>query len=315
MVRRREQKEEGLMRAIGVDVGGHKVAAALVEDGRIVRRTEESTAPPLTPDVVAPQIGRMAALLGSRDGIPVGVGFPAAFDAGRDHVCVVPNLSGWVGAPIRRILSEAVGAPVEVENDANCYALGEGWSGAAMGLSDYVVLTLGSGIGGGVILGGRLLRGSHGMAGEPGHIAVGRDEPCGCGRFGHVEAIAGANAIEREAALCGFAPDARALWRDRDNPLVRPLWDRVFEALGRAVGAVACLLDPEAVIVGGGVSRGEGFVGEVRSAALRFLPDCYSETLDVRASALGNDAALIGAASLTRCTDTRAPTEAPGRGP
>lgn len=302
------------MRAIGVDVGGHKVAAALVEDGRILRRIEEPTAPPLTPDSVAPQIGRIVAALGSGDRLPVGVGFPGAFDAEREHAHVVPNLSGWVGAPIRRILSDAVGSPVEVENDANCYALGEGWGGAARGLNDYVVLTLGSGVGGGVVLGGRLLRGSHGMAGEPGHIVVGKDEPCGCGGMGHVEAIAGANAIEREAALCGLPPDVKILWRDRSNPLVRPIWDRAFEALGKAVATVVCLFDPEAVVIGGGMSRGEGFSVALRESAMRFLSAPYRDILDIRTSTLGNDAALIGAASLTRGTDIPAPTGARGRG-
>ena len=302
------------MRAIGVDVGGHKVAAALVEDGRILRRIEEPTAPPLTPDAVAPQIGRIVAALGSGDRLPVGVGFPGALDAERERAHVVPNLSGWVGAPIRRILSDAVGSPVEVENDANCYALGEGWAGAARGLNDYVVLTLGSGVGGGVVLGGRLLRGSRGMAGEPGHIVVGTNEPCGCGGMGHVEAIAGANAIEREAALCGFPPDVKILWRDRSNPLVSPIWDRAFEALGKAVATVVCLFDPEAVIIGGGMSRGEGFADALRESAMRFLSGPYRDVLDLRTSALGNDAALIGAASLTRGTDIPAPTGAPGRG-
>jgi len=132
--------------------------------------------------------------------------------------------------------------------------------------------------------------------------------------MGHVEAIAGANAIEREAALCGFPPDVRILWRDRSNPLVSPIWDRAFDALGKAVATVVHLFDPEAVIVGGGMSRGEGFVDALREWTKRFLSGPYLDILDLRTSALGNDAALIGAASLTRGTDIPAPTGAPDRG-
>ena len=106
----------------------------------------------------------------------------------------------------------------------------------------------------------------------------------------------------------------KILWRDRSNPLVSPIWDRAFEALGKAVATVVCLFDPEAVIIGGGMSRGEGFVDALRESAMRFLSGPYRDVLDLRTSALGNDAALIGAASLTRGTDIPGPTGAPGRG-
>ena len=287
------------MKAIGVDLGGHKIMAALVEDGRIVERLSEPTTG-REPSVVLGQIATMVALLGASQDCPVGVGIPGVLDVTREVALLLPNFTGWNGLPIRKMLSSKIGRPVEIENDANCYALGEGWGGAAIGMTDYILLTLGTGIGGGIVVGGRLLKGFHGMAGEPGHLVVGSGEPCGCSSHGHLEGISGADALERTARSMGLQPDMKYLWTRRTDPSVAPLWDRGLDHLAKGIASAIHLFDPQAVILGGGLSRGEGFIDVMKPRVLDYLAPPYRKTLDLRLNKLGNDAPAIGAAALTR---------------
>jgi glucokinase len=187
-----------------------------------------------------------------------------------------------------------------MENDANCHALGEGWGGAAVGMDDFLLLALGTGIGGAIVTGGRILKGFHGMAGEPGHLVVGSGEPCGCGSHGHLEGISGADALERQARAMGLQPDLKYLWTRRTDPAVAPLWDRGLDHLAKGIASAVHLLDPQAVILGGGLSRGENFLAVLRPRVLDYLAAPFRKTLDLRLSLLGNDAATIGAAALTR---------------
>ena len=286
------------MRAIGIDLGGHKTAAALVENGRVVQRLTEPT-PGREPDDVTSQVAKMARILGAGPECPVGVGIPGMLDTLRETALLLPNFSGWNNLPVRKILSAKIGLPVEIENDANCYALGEGWGGAAAGLTDYVLFTLGTGIGGGIVINGRILRGFHGMAGEPGHLVVGAGEPCGCGSHGHLEGISGADALERNAEGMGLQPDLKYLWTRRSDPSVAPLWDRALDHLAKGIASAVHLLDPQAVILGGGLVKGEGFLDVLRPRVIDYLASPFKKTLDLRLSLLGNDAALIGAAALT----------------
>ena len=203
------------LRAIGIDLGGHNTKAALVIDGTIQERLEEATAPGRRQEEVCAQVARLAeALSPAGEVVPVGLGVPGMLDSFREHIKKMPNFPNWEGVPLKTFLEERLSRPVAIENDANCYALGEGWAGAAKGLSSYVVITLGTGVGGGIVLDGKLLKGAHGMAGELGHIAIGKDEYCGCGGRGHLEAISGADALERLARSWGIPDDPR-LWRER----------------------------------------------------------------------------------------------------
>ena len=287
------------MRAVGVDLGGHKIAAALVEDGHILRRISEPTSG-REPDGILSQIAVMAKSLGACADCPVGVGIPGVLDAARETALLLPNFSGWNGLPLRKMLSSKIGLPVAMENDANCHALGEGWGGAAVGMDDFLLLALGTGIGGAIVIGGRILKGFHGMAGEPGHLVVGSGEPYGCGSHGHLEGISGADALERQAAAMGLQPDLKYLWTRRTDPAVAPLWDRGLDHLAKGIASAVHLLDPQAVILGGGLSRGEDFLAVLRPRVLDYLAAPFRKTLDLRLSLLGNDAATIGAAALTR---------------
>ncbi|MDI9369777.1 MAG: ROK family protein [Synergistaceae bacterium] len=285
------------MRAIGVDLGGHNIAAALVEDGHILNRLSEPTSG-REPNIVVDQIASLMDKLGADLNLPVGVGIPGVLDRTRENTLLLPNFTGWDGIPFRRMLEAALRRPVKLENDANCYALGEGWGGAARGMTDYALLTLGTGIGGGIVIGGKILIGSHGMAAEPGHIVTGTTEPCGCTSHGHMEAIGGADALEREAKGMGLDPDLKKLWPRRMEKRVAPLWDKWIDNLAKGIATIIQLLDPQAVILGGGLSRGEGLINALRPVTLDYLAPPYRSTLDLRTSALGGDAPVIGAASL-----------------
>lgn len=287
------------MKAIGVDLGGHKIAAALVEDGHIVERIFETTSG-REPDGVIAQIAALVRHLGASLGCPVGVGVPGMLDARRETALLLPNFSGWNGLPLRKMLSAKIGFPVELENDANCYALGEGWGGAAVEMTDYILLTLGTGVGGGIVINGKILKGYHGMAGEPGHLVVGAGEPCGCGSHGHLEGISGADALERQARSMGLQPDLKYLWTQRTDPAVAPLWDRGLDHLAKGIASAVHLMDPQAIILGGGLSRGEDFLNVLKPRVVDYLSAPFRKTIDMRLSLLGNDAATIGAAALTR---------------
>jgi glucokinase len=299
------------MRAVGIDLGGHKIVAGLVEGGVIRRKSEERTEPSRELGPVIAQIARMARELDADEDVPVGICIPGGIDAERERAMMVTNFMGWNGLPLRRMFEDAVGRCVAIENDANAYALGEGLAGAAKGLTDYVVLTLGTGIGGGVVVGGRLLTGAHGIAGELGHMVLGHDEPCGpgCRGFGHFEALCGADALERKARELGLEknPVLKDLWLMRDNPAAASLWDLALDDIARGVATLVHVFDPQAVIVGGGLRKGVGFMELLKARVFRYLGEPFKQTMNLRSSALDTDAPIFGAAASALSRRDRAP--------
>ena len=288
--------------SVGVDLGGHNIKAGLVEDGVILQRVEEKTVSRYHEPVVE-QIGKIAKKLGANKSIPVGVGIPGGLDAAREKALMITNFINWNGLPLRSMIEEASGAPAKIENDANAYALGEGCKGAAEGLSDYVVFTLGTGIGGGIITGGKVLSGSHGLAAELGHIVIGNDEKCGggCGGKGHLETFCAADGLERAATeknlySKGGIPDMKELWERRNEKDIADFWDTMLNNLAKGVATIIHVLDPQAIIFGGGLSQGEGFISSLRPRIIPYLGIPYRELIDLRLSLHGNDAAIIGAA-------------------
>jgi glucokinase len=233
--------------------------------------------------------------------IPVGICVPGAIDAERERAMMIPNFAGWNGLPIRQMFEDAIGNPTVLENDANAYALGEGLAGAARGSRDYVVLTLGTGIGGGIVTDGRLLTGFHGMGGELGHMVLGHDEPCGpgCLGLGHFEALCGADALERRAREMGLGavPALKDLWLRKDDPAVWPLWDFALDNLARGIASLVHIFDPELMIVGGGLRNGAGFMEALEGRIPRYLGASFKLTLKIRSSVLGTDAPLFGGAA------------------
>ena len=288
--------------SVGIDLGGHNIKAGLVQDGEIINRIEEKTESRHYEPVIK-QIGRIAKEIGANSSVPLGVGIPGGLDNAREKALMITNFINWNGLPLRAMIEQVSGAPTKLENDANAYALGEGCKGAAEGLSDYAVLTLGTGIGGGIIIGGKVLSGSHGLAGELGHMVIGNDEECGagCGGKGHIETFCAADALERASVrknlyADGETPDMEKLWKKRDQKDIAEFWDIVLNSLAKGVATIIHVLDPQAVIFGGGLSQGEGFLDSLRPKILPYLGIPYRGLLDLRKSVHGNDAAIIGAA-------------------
>lgn len=304
---------------VGVDVGGTKVLAGLVRDGRVV-----STARRATPGrrvevglVEAALVEAVREAAGGRPLAAVGVAAAGFVDAAGEHVVFAPHLP-WRGHPVRARLAELLGAPVHLENDATAAAYAEATLGAARGLDPAVVVTLGTGIGGGVVVGGRVLRGASGMAGEFGHAQVVPDgEPCACGGRGCWEQYCSGGALVREArAGLGSAPSVLAeLCGGRPELLRGPMVteaaesgdlvaQRAFAAVGTWLGVglanLAAALDPAVLVVGGGVSAaGERLLAPARVALERSLVGAAHRTVPpVVRAALGPEAGLVGAATL-----------------
>lgn len=273
---------------LAVDVGGTKLAAGLVRsDGALLIRFDVPT--PATGDADA----LFRALAGLVDRVDwsgaaaVGVGCGGPMDAGGEHVSPL-NIPAWRGFPLRTRLAEHTGLAVFVDNDAKALALGEGWTGAAAGAGNYIGMVVSTGIGGGIVLDGRLLDGESGNAGHVGHVIV---EPggrvCGCGARGCVEAEASGTAIAR---ITGRPPaEAPEGVRHRTGTLV-----------GRAIASVANLCDLRLAVVSGSVALGYG--DTFFAAAQAEIDDrCrleFSRGTRVMPGALGPDGPLIGAAAV-----------------
>ena len=242
----------------------------------------------------------------------VGVAAPGPLDPYRGVVLFAPNLPAWREEPLQARLEAALGVPVRMGNDANLAALGEVRYGAGRGHEHVLYLTLGTGVGGGVVCHGRLLEGRQGLAGELGHITVDpQGPPCACGGWGHLEALASGTALVRAAqeALTTH-PDsllhrvrpltaeaiARAAYEG--DTLARDLLARAGHWVGVALADLCHIFNPEVVVLGGGVSRGGPWLWDALREALyaRLMRPEYRP--QVRPSALGDDAGLLGAYAL-----------------
>lgn len=305
--------------SFGVDVGGTTVKLGLFENDRLIEKTEIVTRTQNGGERILPDIAKKideicrARQLEKADVRGVGVGVPGPIDArGTVNRCV--NLN-WGVFNLHDALGALTGLRVVGGNDANCAALGEFYDGGGAGADSVLFLTLGTGVGGGVILNGKILGGAHGCGGEVGHITVSAPDkaPCTCGKFGCLEQYASANGIVRvcrqrlaefdgrtvltsaEPLTCKAIFDAA---KDGDAFAVRTL-DTVFDYLGEALASACCVCDPECVILGGGVSRaGEYLLSGTQRAFERHRFHACAGTKFALAM-LGNDAGMYGANRLT----------------
>ncbi len=314
--------------AIGIDIGGTKVAAGVVDpDGNVVDRTRRDT-PSTSPTEVEDTIADIVRELRSRHYV-VGVGIGAAgfVDITRSTVLFAPHLA-WRHEPLRDAVQRRIGMAVVVENDANAAAWAEFRFGAAQREEDLVCITLGTGIGGAIMLGGHLYRGRHGMAGEFGHMqVVPGGHRCECGNRGCWEQYASGNALVREArdmattgsplvqpllAEAGVAPaeitgPMVSEAARHGDPAAQELIGEVGQWLGVGMAGLAAALDTGLFVVGGGVSAaGELLLAPARESYRRTLTGrgFRSEARIVRAH-LGNEAGLVGAADLARSRRSR----------
>lgn len=305
--------------ALGIDLGGSQVRAALVDQaGTILRRAAKTTDVAGGPRGV---VAQMRALLGEVGGTAnreliagVGVAAPGPLDSDTGRIIDIPTLPGWRDFPLREILASDLSLPVILENDGIAAANGEWTFGAGRGLRHLVYVTVSTGIGGGVVVDGRLLHGKRGMAGHVGHMIIAPDGPrCACGARGCFEAVASGSALGeagRKAALA--SADMRFAGREADaitsrdvveaaragDPVAIDLLRREAVWLGIGFTSLIHLYSPERLIVGGGVSRAfdllrDGIVEVVQSSAM--VP---FRTVEIVEAALGDNAGLAGVAAF-----------------
>ena len=292
-----------------MDVGGSAIKLGVLARDGSERR--EDTLPVERGDAAAALFARTAARLSELAGGPlerVGVGLPGLLDRAAGRVRNSPNLPWLEGVPVAEVLARPLGldeSAVRLENDANVAALGEQWLGAARGARELLLLTLGTGIGGGLILGGELFAGA-GMAGEVGHVTVDPDGlPCGCGARGCLETLASATAARRRALELGLPAAApgdlvllAARARERAGP-ERELLEAVGYDLGRGLAAVIALLDLRLFVFGGGFSAALDVLEPgVRRALGEWVYGGREPEVELRAATLGASAGWIGAARL-----------------
>lgn len=304
---------------VAADLGGTNLRAAVIDPrGQIHHRLKQST--PHRPDpheIAADLVAAVrecesaAAGMGHIRGVTVAI--PGTVHAGNGTVMNVPNLPWLNGFALTEALRGELDYSVAIENDANAAVVGERWQGAARGTDSILMVTLGTGVGGGVILGGQLWRGIDGTAGELGHIGVELNgHPCGCGSRGCVEQYASATAIVRQAQeLIPHYPDspiknissltAEALYRAgvEGDQLSREVFRRSGTYLGMALASLVNVLNPEMIVIGGGVAAGwDLFIEPLREQlGLRTFPEPGRRAQIVRA-VCGDDAGLLGAAFL-----------------
>jgi glucokinase len=305
---------------LAADLGGTNLRMAVATpSGHIEYRARSETPESRKRDDIVDAIAAIAdeclAAVRARDGKVecFGVAVPAVLDAVRGVVHYSPNLPDLNGLNLKQILTDRTGLEVVIENDANAAAVGEQWLGASKGFDDSICVTLGTGVGGGVISRGRLLRGIDGTAGEIGHVCVEPlGVPCGCGSTGCLEQYSSGTAIERMTKeLAGRFPDSVLSTLREVEPLAvfeagkagDPLALEVFSRVGYYLGIVFAglinVLNPEVIVIGGGVSRGwDLFIENTRQQILERAFQQPAERVKLVRAALGDDAGILGAAHL-----------------
>jgi glucokinase len=306
---------------IGIDLGGSYIkGAALDLTGKILSEGKIETEVAGGQERVLENVTRLIADLrkmsGAQSLIGVGLGVPGALDFKEGRIIQSPNFPGWDDFPIRSKVEKAVNVPVLLENDANAAAMGERWVGAAQNVDHFLLITLGTGVGGGLVLDGKLWTGETGKAGEVGHMKITPDGPlCGCGSTGCLEVYASSTALVRMAqeewsrAHSGVPP---AAWitssgladaAEKHDPIAEAVFRKMAYYLGIGIANVANLLDIHHFILSGGVSNAfhlfeEPLRQEVARRAFGMTPQEALKRIVIRRALLGESAGMIGAGHL-----------------
>ena len=302
----------------GIDVGGTTIKCGLFEtNGNVIDKWEivtrtENGGENILPDIAATVVSKMTVKGYTKDDVVgVGVGIPGPVMAGVVPVAV--NLH-WGETNVEYELGKLLDMKVRAGNDANVAALGEQWKGGGEGKENMIMVTLGTGVGGGIIVGGQILEGAHGAGGEIGHAHVDDDitDPCNCGKCGCLEQVASATGVVRLAkeellanpviptALRDGEVTSKAVFdafKDGDQVATK-IVNRFARYLGTALATFACVTDPEIIVIGGGVSKaGEALTNIVGNYYRKQAFSACAATPIVLAK-LGNDAGMYGAARL-----------------
>jgi glucokinase len=283
------------MRRLGLDLGGTNIKRVVLDGDEIVERDSEPTR---SDEGVTAVLDRLAGL--AREAGPVasvGVALPGLFDTDGRAV-LLPNLLGdWVGRPIAEPLADALERPVRLINDGHAFALAEARIGAARGAEDVLCIVCGTGIGGGLVIGGRLHLGVEDRAGEVGHHTVVENGPlCGCGNRGCLETLAGARAIAAAAQRPSF--DDVIVSARRGDERAREAIRRAAAYIGIAIANLTIFIAPQRIVVGGGVAEARELLldpvrAEVERRVGRVAP---LHAIDIVPATLGADAGAVGAA-------------------
>jgi glucokinase len=290
----------------GFDLGGTGLKAGLVDDQGRILHSREATSPAAAAEFFG-LVETMWQKLTSRSSEPIraaGFGLPGLFDLRSRRILESPHTGGLDGVEIEAALERLLGVPVRADNDANLAAFGEWRHGAGRGVANMVLLTIGTGIGAGVIADGKLLRGGRGYAGEAGHITIHPDgEPCACGGRGCLETEASARAIVRRYLAATGSPEpltaedvsSRAAAGDSD---ARRAVEETARCLGIGLGILINLFNPEMILLGGGVlGAGRAFLEPaVEEAGRRSFKSAY-RSCRIEPAALANRAGIVGAAA------------------
>jgi glucokinase len=308
----------------GVDIGGTNIKTGIVGlDGRVLKKSSIRTGVERPWEAVADDIAREVRSLADKLSVPlaqlkgVGVGCPGSINSETGCVDYANNI-GWEGVPLSKGLSDRLGLSVRLCNDANAAALGEATFGAGRQYRDVVFITLGTGVGGGVIIGGKLFEGNESKGTELGHTVIQRGgELCTCGRRGCLEAYASATALIRDTKVAMRKNKDSLMWKaaptlndvsgrtafdcaKEGDPAAKRVVDEYLEALGEGLCDFINIFRPEAIILGGGVcAQGDALLTPLRVFTKNFsYGGEHGPAVELLIATLGNDAGLIGAASL-----------------
>jgi glucokinase len=310
------------MYTIGIDIGGTKIAGALVsESGELIKERKISSPATDSAQMVGSIIELIQELAEGEKVLAVGVAAAGFIDLNQSEVYYAPNIN-WRNEPIKRLISDQIGYPVLLENDANAAGWAEYRYGAGKGSKTMVMLTIGTGVGGAIITDGKLLRGGFGIGGELGHLRMVPDGlSCGCGQKGCLESYASGTALLRNARalVASGSPKSQRLGELQattgeltGNEVYQAiseldagaleLLSEVGDWLGQAVASLAATIDPDVVVIGGGVSAaGKLLLDPIQTSYLEHLPARgFRPELIVKKAEFMNDAGLVGVADLAR---------------
>ncbi|WP_340371715.1 ROK family glucokinase [Peribacillus sp. FSL E2-0218] len=312
---------------MGVDLGGTTTKLALINSyGEIIHKWEINTdisekGKFITMNIAKAIDAKLEELNEPKSKlVGIGMGAPGPVDFVNGSIYEAVNL-GWKDYPLKDLLEVETSLPAVIDNDANMAALGEMWKGAGNGAKDLVCVTLGTGVGGGIIHNGRIVHGTSGAAGEIGHITVISDggAPCNCGKTGCLETVASATGIVRLALEALNEDDGTSLLQQKVNEgnvvsskllfqcakdgdsLSKAVVDKVGNYLGLALSHVGNVMNPDKIVIGGGVSQAGGILLDtVRAAFEKYAFKRVGKSTKISLATLGNDAGVIGAAWLIK---------------
>ena len=302
---------------IGVDLGGTNLRTALLsQDGAIMEKNKESSRASDGHERVVQRLIeniKRQRDIGVSQGhavMAVGVGAPGVIDIERGIVVKSPNFPDWNNLPLKAELEKALGLTVFIENDANAAALGEQWRGAGKGIGSMIMLTLGTGVGGGIVLDGNIWHGADGMAGEIGHMTIlPEGRMCGCGNAGCLEMYASARGVtqnycealaEQERPVSDFITSQQVYQaaREGNEAAARAMRD-TGRYLGIGIASLINIFNPEMVVLGGGVKDAwDLFIDSTRAEVMKRAFDIPARRARIVPSELGDDAGMVGAAAV-----------------